>query len=48
VLIGFAFSFFPTSSFIDESVEAPYYVVPRSGTEALPTAPEKPPAGPTE
>ena len=48
VLIGFAFSFFPTTSFIDDSVEPPYYVVPRSGTEELPVAPEEPPAGPTE
>ena len=48
VLIGFAFSFFPTTSFIDDSVEPPYYVVPRSGMEESPTTPEKPPAGPTE
>jgi uncharacterized protein len=48
VLIGFVFTFFGTSSFIDDTVEAPYYVVPRSGTEELPAPRETPPQGPTE
>jgi hypothetical protein len=30
VVIGFVFSFFPTGSFIDDSVETPYYIVPRA------------------
>jgi uncharacterized membrane protein YedE/YeeE len=30
VLIGFSFTFFPTESFIDDTVETPYYIVPRA------------------
>lgn len=48
VLIGFGFSFFGTSSFIDDTVEPPYYIVPRSGMEELPSSPETPPQGPNE
>ena len=29
VVIGIVFAFFPTDSFIDDSVEAPYYIVPK-------------------
>ena len=29
VVIGFVFVFFPTESFIDDSVETPYYIVPK-------------------
>ncbi len=35
VLIGFVFAFFPTESFIDDSVETPYYIIPKA-TLALP------------
>ncbi len=31
VLIGIVFAFFPTESFIDDTVETPYYIVPRAG-----------------
>ncbi len=30
IVIGFTFAFFPTESFIDDSVETPYYIVPRA------------------
>ena len=30
VVIGFAFTFFPNESFIDDSVETPYYIVPKT------------------
>ena len=30
VVIGFVFAFFPTESFIDDSVETPYYIVPKA------------------
>jgi len=30
VLIGFTFAFFPSESFIDDSVETPYYIVPKT------------------
>jgi len=30
VLIGFVFTFFPTESFIDDSVETPFYIVPKT------------------
>ena len=30
VTIGFVFAFFPSESFIDDSVETPYYIVPKS------------------
>jgi hypothetical protein len=36
VLIGVTFAFFPTESFIDDTVETPYYIVPRAEG---PTAP---------
>jgi len=37
VVIGIIFAFFPTESFIDDTVETPYYVVPRADvTEAAP------------
>ena len=31
ILIGFSFAFFPTDSFIDDTVETPFYIVPRAG-----------------
>ena len=35
--IGIIFAFFPTESFIDDSVETPFYIVPRADvTEAAP------------
>jgi uncharacterized membrane protein YedE/YeeE len=34
VLIGFVFAFFPSESFIDDTVETPYYIVPK--TTAIP------------
>jgi len=30
VVIGFTFAFFPNESFIDDSVETPYYIVPKT------------------
>lgn len=33
IVIAFVFSFFPTESFIDDTVEAPYYIIPKA--EAL-------------
>ena len=30
ILIGFSFAFFPTDSFIDDTVETPFYIVPRA------------------
>ena len=30
VVIGFTFAFFPTESFIDDSVETPYYIIPKT------------------
>ena len=36
VLIGAVYAFFPTESFIDDSVETPYYIVPRANIEAAP------------
>lgn len=30
VLIGFVFAFFPSESFIDDTVETPYYIVPKA------------------
>jgi uncharacterized membrane protein YedE/YeeE len=30
VVVGLLFSFFPTESFIDDTVETPYYIVPRT------------------
>jgi len=34
LLIGFSFAFFPTESFIDDTVETPYYIVPRVDNDA--------------
>ena len=35
--IGIIFAFFPTESFIDDSVETPFYIVPRAElTEVAP------------
>jgi hypothetical protein len=31
IAIGVVFAFFPTESFIDDSVETPYYIVPKAG-----------------
>ena len=31
IVIGVVFAFFPTESFIDDSVETPYYIVPKAG-----------------
>lgn len=37
VVIGIIFAFFPTESFIDDTVETPFYIVPRADvTEAAP------------
>ena len=36
ILIGAAYAFFPTESFIDDSVETPYYIVPRGDTVTAP------------
>jgi uncharacterized membrane protein YedE/YeeE len=33
ILIAVIFSFFPTESFIDESIETPYYIVPRADAD---------------
>ena len=30
IIIGFTFAFFPSESFIDDSVETPYYIVPKT------------------
>jgi uncharacterized membrane protein YedE/YeeE len=30
VVIGFTFAFFPSESFIDDSVETPYYIIPKT------------------
>ena len=36
VLIGVAYAFFPTESFIDDTVETPWYIVPRADTVSAP------------
>ena len=36
LLIALSFVFFPTESFIDDSVEAPYYIIPRADAVAAP------------
>jgi len=33
LVIGFVFAFFPTESFIDDSVETPYYIIPRASVD---------------
>jgi len=43
ITIGVVFAFFPTSAFIDDSVEPPYYIIPRASAEQ--TAPEPALAG---
>jgi uncharacterized iron-regulated membrane protein len=30
LLIGLVFAFFPTESFIDDTVEPPYYIIPKA------------------
>ena len=30
LLIGLAFAFFPTEAFIDDTVEPPYYIIPKA------------------
>jgi uncharacterized membrane protein YedE/YeeE len=44
IVIGFTFAFFPTESFIDDSVETPYYIIPRAnvGQESFLTVPAAP------
>jgi hypothetical protein len=37
IVIGFTFAFFPTESFIDDSVETPYYIIPKTTvSQAIP------------
>ena len=36
LLIALTFAFFPTESFIDDTVEAPWYIVPRADTVSAP------------
>ncbi|MBT8081435.1 MAG: YeeE/YedE family protein [Gammaproteobacteria bacterium] len=36
LVIALTFAFFPTDSFIDDTVETPYYIVPRADTVAAP------------
>ena len=36
ILIGAVYAFFPTESFIDDSVETPYYIVPRDDAVMAP------------
>jgi hypothetical protein len=36
LVIALVFAFFPTESFIDDSVETPYYIVPRADTVSAP------------
>ena len=36
VLIGLVYAFFPTESFIDDTVETPWYIVPRADTVSAP------------
>jgi uncharacterized membrane protein YedE/YeeE len=36
ILIGVVYAFFPTESFIDDTTETPYYIVPRADVEAAP------------
>ena len=36
LLIALSFVFFPTESFIDDSVEAPYYIIPRADAVTAP------------
>jgi uncharacterized membrane protein YedE/YeeE len=33
IIIGIIFAFFPTESFIDDSIETPYYIVPKTNVE---------------
>ena len=35
VAIGIVFSFFPTESFIDDTVETPFYIVPKTNVEVI-------------
>ena len=36
VIIGITFAFFPTDAFIDDTVESPYYIVPRAEAPTTP------------
>ena len=36
LLIALTFAFFPTDSFIDDTVETPWYIVPRADTVSAP------------
>ena len=36
VLVALVFAFFPTKSFIDDTVETPYYIIPRADVQAAP------------
>jgi uncharacterized membrane protein YedE/YeeE len=36
VLIALVFAFFPSNSFIDDSVETPWYIIPRAEVQAAP------------
>ena len=36
ILIAAVYAFFPTESFIDDTVETPYYIIPRVDTQAAP------------
>lgn len=42
VAIGFTFSFFPSESFIDDSVETPYYIIPRTAVSQAISEPHIP------
>ncbi len=33
IIIGIIFAFFPTESFIDDTIETPYYIVPKTNVE---------------
>lgn len=37
--IGVIFAFFPTSAFIDDSIETPHYIIPRASLEQAPSQP---------
>ncbi len=36
VLVALTFAFFPTDAFIDDAIETPYYIVPRTNMETAP------------
>ena len=35
VIIGFTFAFFPSESFIDDTVETPYYIIPKTAAGSV-------------